>query len=96
MDSPVKKTIDSFKASHDIEIFDANLSAALSKAIQYGNDDNAISFLINVQPKITVVSTCNGADPRIWSVVPFFSFISRLIIHLDEGMIFVEFTEDIE
>jgi hypothetical protein len=44
MDSPVKKTINSFEASHDIKIFDANLSAALSKAIQHGNDDNAISL----------------------------------------------------
>src|SRR5262245_2415789 len=96
MGSSVEKAIGWFEARHDVEIFDADLSAALAHAVQHRDHDNTVSFLVNLHSKITIVRACNCTHPRIRPVVPLFSFVARLIINLHEGTTRVELSEKIE
>jgi len=79
MHPAVKQAIGAIESRHEVEVFDCYLRATFTHTVEDRHDHNAVSFVININPDMTVVGACHCTHPWVRFVVPGFDISARLI-----------------
>ena len=96
MHRAIEQAIGAIESRHQVEVFDAYLRATFTHTVEDRHDHNAVSFVINVNPDMTVVGACHCTHPWVGFEVPGFAISARLIVNLYERLAFVEPPEQVD
>ena len=72
------------------------MSAAFADAVQRREHHDAVSFFVDVQPDVAIVSACNCAHPGIGFVLPGRRWVFRLVVNLHERRSAVVISKEFE
>ena len=96
MHPAVEQAIGAIESRHEVEVFDSYLRATFTHTVEDRHDHNAVSFVININPDMTVVGACHCTHPWVRFVVQGFAISARLIVNLYERLAFVELPEQVD